>query len=136
MHIVSLPSQVACFPFAPVRLHLRQPGGSPVPPAEALERLARLNHAEPKSMGQIMSIRVLDPPSPTYTRPEAAKYLSVSLRTVDRLIATKQLQVCKVHRRRVVIPKQLLERFIKRNCHGGDEANDRKDKGSKDVPED
>jgi len=83
-----------------------------------------------------MSIRVLNPPSPTYPRPEAAKYLGVSLRTVDRLIATKQLQACKVHRRRVVMSKQALERFIKRNCHGGDEANDRKDKGTKDRPED
>jgi excisionase family DNA binding protein len=61
----------------------------------------------------------ITPLKTTYTVPEAATYLSVSQRTVRRLIATGQLEVCRIGRR-VVITRQALKRFIRRNSRGYD----------------
>jgi excisionase family DNA binding protein len=51
---------------------------------------------------------------------EAAQLLNVSLRTVDNLIAFKELPVRRI-RRRVLIPRSALLNFI-RGDHGGRKA--------------
>ena len=45
------------------------------------------------------------------SKQEVADILGVSLRTIDRLIAVKELQVRRLGRR-VLIPKAALERFL------------------------
>jgi len=45
------------------------------------------------------------------SKQEAAHMLGVSLRTIDRLIALKELQVRRLGRR-VLIPRTALERFL------------------------
>jgi excisionase family DNA binding protein len=45
---------------------------------------------------------------------EAAQLLGVSLRTIDRLIAIKELQVRRLGRR-VLIPRSALESFLRRD---------------------
>ena len=49
-----------------------------------------------------------------YPREEAAALLSVSLRTLDRLIAEKEIQVRRIGRR-VVIHRDVLANFAKRD---------------------
>jgi excisionase family DNA binding protein len=53
-----------------------------------------------------------------YSRVEAAQMLSIGVRTLDRLIAEKQLPVRRVGRR-VLITRDALERFIKRDHETG-----------------
>lgn len=58
-------------------------------------------------------------PSPLrYTRPEAAARLRISLRTLDRLIAFKEIAVKRVGRR-VFINEESLAQFIKRDHETG-----------------
>jgi excisionase family DNA binding protein len=47
-----------------------------------------------------------------YARLEAAQLLSVSLRKIDELIATKQIETVRVGRRNLV-PHNVLERFAR-----------------------
>lgn len=49
-----------------------------------------------------------------YARPEAANLLGISLRTLDRLIAEKQITVRRIGRR-VLITHSELSRFIGRD---------------------
>jgi excisionase family DNA binding protein len=49
-----------------------------------------------------------------YTRKEAAQCLSLSVRTVDTLTATKQLPTRRIGRR-VLIPAHALAQFARRN---------------------
>jgi excisionase family DNA binding protein len=49
-----------------------------------------------------------------YSREDAATLLGVSLRTMDRLIAMKQITVRRIGRR-VLIPYSAMEQFIKRD---------------------
>jgi len=50
-----------------------------------------------------------------HTKVEAAAMLSVSLRTIDNLIAMKELPVRRI-RRRVLIPRTVLLNFAKPDC--------------------
>jgi excisionase family DNA binding protein len=49
-----------------------------------------------------------------YSREEAAEMLSIGLRTLDRLIAEKQLPIRRIGRR-VLLTRDALEKFIKRD---------------------
>jgi excisionase family DNA binding protein len=49
-----------------------------------------------------------------FSKREAAQVLSLSLRTIDNLIAADELATCRVGRR-VLIPRTELERFIQRD---------------------
>lgn len=49
-----------------------------------------------------------------YSREEAAELIGVSLRTLDRLIAEKQIAVRRIGRR-VLIGKDVLAQFVKRD---------------------
>jgi excisionase family DNA binding protein len=53
-----------------------------------------------------------------YSRAEAAQMLNISLRTVDRLIAEKQLTVRRIGRR-VLITRDVLAQFVKRDHQTG-----------------
>jgi excisionase family DNA binding protein len=53
-----------------------------------------------------------------YSRKEAAADLRISLRTLDRLIANKQITVRRIGRR-VFITREALEQFIKRDHNTG-----------------
>lgn len=53
-----------------------------------------------------------------YSRAEAAQMLNISLRTVDRLIAEKQLPVRRIGRR-VLIIRDVLAQFFKRDHKTG-----------------
>ena len=48
----------------------------------------------------------------TLSKQEAARMLGISLRTIDRLIALKELPVRRLGRR-VLIPRALLESFLR-----------------------
>lgn len=48
----------------------------------------------------------------TLSKPEAARMLGISLRTIDRLIALKELPVRRFGRR-VLIPRASLESFLR-----------------------
>jgi excisionase family DNA binding protein len=56
----------------------------------------------PKSMGEAMAL----------TKRDAAQMLGVSLRTIERLIALKELPVRRLGRR-VLIPRTSLENFLR-----------------------
>jgi excisionase family DNA binding protein len=49
-----------------------------------------------------------------YSREEAAELIGISLRTLDRLIAEKQIAVRRIGRR-VLIGKDVLAQFVKRD---------------------
>ena len=49
-----------------------------------------------------------------FSKREASTMLALSLRTVDNLLARKEL-VCRRVGRRVLIPRQALERFARRD---------------------
>lgn len=49
-----------------------------------------------------------------YSRDEAAELLGVSLRTLDRLIAEKQLPVRRIGRR-VLVTRDVLAQFVRRD---------------------
>lgn len=53
-----------------------------------------------------------------YTKVEAAKALGLSLRTIDNLIAVKELTTCRIGRR-VVIPTSGLHALIRRDRRTG-----------------
>jgi excisionase family DNA binding protein len=53
-----------------------------------------------------------------YNRDEAAEMLGISVRTLDRLIAEKQLQVRRIGRR-VLITRDVLTQFVKRDHQTG-----------------
>jgi excisionase family DNA binding protein len=52
-----------------------------------------------------------------YSRQESAYLLSVSIRTIDHKVASKELRAKRIGRR-ILIPRTELERFI-RNDHSG-----------------
>ena len=56
-----------------------------------------------------------------YSRAEAIEMLGISLRTLDRLIAEKQITVRRVGRR-VLITKDALTQFLKRDHKTGAEV--------------
>jgi excisionase family DNA binding protein len=56
-----------------------------------------------------------------YSRLEAAQMLGISLRTVDRLIAEKQLPVRRIGKR-VLITRDVLTQFVKRDHPTADGA--------------
>jgi excisionase family DNA binding protein len=58
------------------------------------------------------SILVRGPEALALSKPEAARMLGVSLRTVDRLIALKHLQVRRLGRR-VLIPRNSLQSLLR-----------------------
>ena len=64
------------------------------------------NKKETKAPAQVIKL--------LHTKAEAAAMLSVSLRTIDTLIALKKLPVCRIGRR-VLIPHAALVNFIRRD---------------------
>jgi excisionase family DNA binding protein len=53
-----------------------------------------------------------------YTKDECSRLLSVSLRTIENLIANKQLTIRKIGRR-VLVPHQVLMQFTRGDHHTG-----------------
>lgn len=53
------------------------------------------------------------------TRQEAAKYLRISPRTVDRLIAERQLPVARIGGRRLVFPQDVLDKYVQQQLRKG-----------------
>jgi excisionase family DNA binding protein len=53
-----------------------------------------------------------------YSRAEAAQMLNISVRTVDRLIAEKELPVRRIGRR-ILITRDVLTQFVKRDHQTG-----------------
>ena len=58
-----------------------------------------------------------------FSKREAARSLSISIRTLDSLIASNKIRVCRIGRR-VLIEKKGLEQFAvgsrRKACHHGD----------------
>lgn len=66
------------------------------------------NAAQPQNAAALFQFKL------QYSREEAAELIGVSLRTLDRLIAEKQIAVRRIGRR-VLIGKDVLIQFIKRD---------------------
>jgi len=66
------------------------------------------NHAQPENSVALFQFKL------QYSREEAAELIGVSLRTLDRLIAEKQIAVRRIGRR-VLIGKDVLAQFTKRD---------------------
>ena len=65
-------------------------------------------HMQPDSLAVLFQFKL------QYSREEAAELIGVSLRTLDRLIAEKQLAVRRIGRR-VLIGKEVLAQFSRRD---------------------
>lgn len=68
--------------------------------------LPQANHLPAANQREIFKLQ--------FSRKEAARLLSISLRTVDRLIAAKKMPVCRIGSR-VLIAHDVLKQFIKRD---------------------